>query len=45
MEKPQKKKKNQTEILEIQSPFNQTKKHSDSSGQQTRTSGRRNLKA
>jgi hypothetical protein len=38
-------KKNQTEILEIKSPFSQTKKHSGRSLQQTRTSGRQNLRA
>jgi hypothetical protein len=38
-------KKNQKEILEIKSPFSQTKKYSGRPLQQTRTSGRQNLRA
>jgi hypothetical protein len=38
-------KMNQTEILEIKTPLNQIKKYSRRPLQQTRTSGRQNLKA
>jgi hypothetical protein len=37
-------KKNPTESLEIKSPFNQIKKYSGRPLQQTRTSGRQNLR-
>jgi hypothetical protein len=38
-------KKNHTEILEIKSPFSHTKKHSGRPLQQTRPSGRQNIRA